>query len=342
MRTLVVVRGSVDDGLGHVMRSRVAATALANLGPVRMLVLGDGTAEGLLAASSFEWATVAEEDAVAEGSSFEPDVVVFDLMRLEEPAFDALRRGRLAVSLSPIFDRLSGVDVLFHRTRKLGPAFPDGSSAVEVRAGLEYAVVGDRCRRIPEPVYREHLERSPLAVAVSMGGTDAANKTLEVLDRLRAVRTKLLLWVLLGEGYAHSYQELVDCVRDERHEIILAKTNDSMWRILSGCSLAVLAGGTTTFEAVRAGLPTVDTLETPEHLFLVEELLERGVAELAGTTFPESLDRLPDLVGQLESDRGRLLDMHRRSEGLIDGLAAERIAGEIHALFRARALEAIG
>ena len=36
---------------------------------------------------------------------------------------------------------------------------------------------------------------------------------------------------------------------------ILAKTNRSMWRVLGNCSLAILAGGVTSYEAAFAGCP---------------------------------------------------------------------------------------
>ncbi len=205
-----------------------------------------------------------------------------------------------------------------------------------MRKGLEYAVVPEYCRRIPEGVFRHSLEARSPAIAISMGGTDTANKTLQILNVLARVRRRLLVWVMLGEGYAHSYEDLVHCMHGSRHEVILAQTHDSMWRVLSTCTLAILAGGTTTYEAARAGLPSINTLESPDHYYLIQELVELGVCSCAGKDLADSLANLEDQVSNLLESKGLLLDMHRRSRELIDGRGAERIAQALHTLHEAR------
>jgi spore coat polysaccharide biosynthesis predicted glycosyltransferase SpsG len=241
----------------------------------------------------------------------------------------------MTVSLSPIFNRLLEVDVVFHRTAIRGENWPAVGTKPLVRSGLEYAIIGEHCHRIPEDMYRRNLEREALSIAISMGGTDAANKTLQVVRTIKQIPERLVVWVLLGEGYAHSYQDLVDAMRGSQHEIVLAKTNDSMWRILSTCSLAILAGGTTTYEAAYAGLPSINTLETDQHLFLVQELVERGLCLCAGRTFPESLGALTSMVSHLNANRQELATMHVRSRGAIDGLGVQRVISEIRGYYRA-------
>jgi spore coat polysaccharide biosynthesis predicted glycosyltransferase SpsG len=139
---------------------------------------------------------------------------------------------------------------------------------------------------------------------------------------------------MLGEGYTHSYQDLVDSIKGSRHEIILAKSNDSMWRILSTCALTILAGGTTTYEAAYAGLPSINTLETNQHLFLIQELVDKGICLCAGTTFSESLNHLNSLILQLSQNPNELFAIHQRSKALISGLAAEKIVQEIHSIYQ--------
>jgi spore coat polysaccharide biosynthesis predicted glycosyltransferase SpsG len=195
--------------------------------------------------------------------------------------------------------------------------------------GLEYAVVDADTRKIASQVFDQTLARNRLSVAVSMGGVDAANKTLGVLETLRSSRSRLLLWVMLGEGYEHSYEDLVDCARGARHEIVLAKTNESMWHILGTCGLAILAGGTTTYQAAYAGLPSLNILESPERRFLLQELVDKGACLRAGDDLENSLARLNDLVEHFDAHRDELLQMHQNASLLIDGNGARRIAHEI-------------
>ncbi len=321
---LFVCRGSVQEGLGHVMRSRAVARELARSHAVRFVVIGDESPLNLLARYGLDFEIVpGVEDAVAEFERLRPGVVVFDLLRFPSEHVAAFGRSAHLVSLSPVFDQLAAVDTVFHRTCVTPPEWEGIPS---VRAGLQYAVLGEHVERIESGAFRKGLERRERAVAIAMGGADAANKTQAVLDLLKPSEHPLLLWVMLGEGYKHSYEELARSVRGSRHEIILAKTNDSMWRILQTCSLAILAGGITTYEAAYAGLPSINVLADPAHRFLLRELEDHGVCTSVAGDPAELGQRLAERAEALVTGTNALLKMHLASENLIDGLGAQRIA----------------
>lgn len=330
---LMICRGSARDGLGHVMRTRTVAQELARTGGVSVVVIGDRVVDALMAPSGLDWQLVDDDRAALDAfeahvrSSAPPSAVVFDTMRFDEAAFDAIKSVCPVASLSPIFDRLGQCDALFHRTRHLPPEVSGSTYTGDLHAGLEYAVIRRGIAPIEEDHYNRTVLHDPLAVAVSMGGGDAQNKTLQVLEALRRVRKRLLLWVLLGEGYSHSYQALVDCVRrSAQHEIILAKTSDSMWRVLHNCSLAVLAGGTVTYEAAHARLPSINLFESADHTFLVRELVDHGVCLSAGHPFDAAVECAVEHIERLDIERSRLAAMHRAARGLIDDQGASRIA----------------
>ena len=238
MRVLFVARGSVKDGLGHVMRSRTVAMEMGKQVSARFIVLGDEFVDALLVGRGLRHEIVRdEEEVLSRAAEFAPHVVVLDMLRFDRDRLLRLKERSMVASLSPVFDQLGLVDVLYHRSSVRDPRWNFGPDGPHVECGLQYTVVRSNCRVIPEDVYRRNLAEHPLSVAISMGGADAGNKTLEVLEALRAVPAPLLIWVLLGEGYAHSYNALVERVkRDARHEVILAKTADSMWRVMQTCS----------------------------------------------------------------------------------------------------------
>lgn len=330
LKALFICRGSARCGLGHVVRARTVALELQNTATVKIAVIGDEYVTNLLAHKGLDFLVFTEDSSVMDYyREFRPDVVIFDLIDFSPDHFWQIQANVITISLSPIFDFLGEVDLIFHRTSYLGEEWPKSSKSA-LRCGLEYAVVAGHCEKIPSKVFEANLYRGPLSIAISMGGTDAANKTLRTLKTVKAIPEKILFWVLLGEGYMHSYQDLVDCMQESKHEIILAKTNDSMWRILSHCSLVILAGGTTTYEAAYAGLPSLITLESEKKVFLVQELLENGVGLCLGHTFPEFLTVLNDTIMHLHHNRNKLMDMHLRTQNLIDGSGIQRIIREIH------------
>ncbi|MDZ4169167.1 MAG: hypothetical protein U1E26_05880 [Coriobacteriia bacterium] len=316
--------------MGHLTRTIAVAAAMPNSADLQIIVTGGTAARALLEDAGLPHTVVENaEQAATLVRKFAPGVVVFDLLRMGPSDFEAIARDATTVSLSPVFDHLGDVDVLFHRTSVEDPSWHLPPSHPEIRSGLDYAVVADRCERIPTEMYRQTLAREYLSVAVSMGGADAANKTLEVVRTLRENERKLLLWVLLGEGYSHSYHDLVESARGARHEIILAKTNESMWHILGTCAMGILAGGTTTYQAAYAGLPSLNILESADRRFLTDELVDAGACRRLGDTLGESLAQLNTAVERLDSQREDLLAMHLTSRELIDGEGASRIAREL-------------
>ncbi|MEM1331317.1 MAG: hypothetical protein AAGG07_12225 [Planctomycetota bacterium] len=325
-RLAFVCRASASVGMGHLMRSGAVAAAAMPHAETRLLVIGDRAAGTLRAASGVPGAVYSSDDAAIEAAiSWDPGAVVLDMTELDESQVSKLTDCPVA-SLSPVFDRLDRCDLFFHRTihHPLAHLAADRSGW---RLGLDYAVVRRACARIPTERYLEAIAPGHrLPVAVCMGGGDAGNKTLRVLERLREIDRPMTFWVLLGEGYGHSHDELFDAARHgSRHEIILARTTESMWRVMRSCAVGVFAAGTVTYEAAAAGLPSINLFEERSHGYLVEELVERGVALDAAAPFDVALDRATDMLCTFDSVRDELLAMHRASEGLIDGRADERI-----------------
>lgn len=326
MKVLFITRGSINDGLGHVTRSRAVAAEFIGKAEISFLVIGDGCGAALLEGYGFDFVADADEShALSVARAFGADIVFLDLLRLNSDFVRELSSRSTTISLSPIFDSIGEVTCVFHRTVYQNPAWPKGP---EYRCGLQYAVVSSHCRRVSEEIFEMHSKDTPLSIAVSMGGTDAANKTISVLERLRKYPSPLLIWLLLGEGYVHSYQELVDLMRGSEHEIILAKTNDSMWRVLHLVSLTILAAGTTTYEAAYAGLPSINLMERHENGFLIRELVEKRAALSLGAPVNSGLEQLVPALAGLDQNRDELRGMHQRARSLVDGHGAARIALE--------------
>lgn len=335
LRVLFLCRGSLRDGLGHVIRSRTLALEMARRAAVQMIVVGDKYVDALLVGYGLNYQLFFEDTMLLSTlEEFKPHVVVFDMVYFPKPEFQAIKKQAMTVSLSPVFNCLDQTHLFFHRTVYNSDEWNFGVHKPVLRCGLKYAVVRENCMRISEEVYRYSLEQNPLSIVISMGGSDASNNTLQVLNALRSVSSSMLFWVLLGEGYEHSYQALVDCMqKDSRHEIILAKTNNTMWRIMRMCTLAILAGGTITYEAAYAGLPSINIFEVEKHVFLIKELVEKGVSLNAGYPLSDALSVVKANVAYLECSRDELLAMHRKSKDLIDGLGARRIAQEMELFY---------
>lgn len=328
-RIQFVCRGGVRVGLGHVMRTRAVATAAKDQSAqVEVVVIGDESLTRTLMGRDLPFVAVQNDwQAFERVQSFDAHIAVFDLLDFDEHLLRLVATQRRTAGISPVFSGMNELDAVYTRAR-LPAEIMQRLDKPKVYAGAQFATIGPHCRRIDDPSYERAARAKRLAVAISMGGADAANNTLRVLQSIRQVRAPLLIWALLGEGYTHSYQSLVDCVgRDRRHEIILAKTRDSMWRILSQCGVAILAGGITTFEAAYAGIPAIVALDRAQDRFLIDELIDRNAAICAGAPMSDAtLTALTDQLERFDADRNQLLRMHRAGRQLLDENGAARIA----------------
>jgi spore coat polysaccharide biosynthesis predicted glycosyltransferase SpsG len=329
-----IVRASVRDGLGHLVRSLCVLRELAQRSEVKLFLLGDASGCHLIEEAKIPWVSCGSDEAAAdEVALFLSQLVVFDTLNFEAAAFDRIAARAVTVSLSPVFSQMSKVDHLFHRTVNEDPAWALISPFPKVHKGLKYAVLPSWLKRLSTRHYREQAEEERLAVAISMGGADAPNRTLSLLKLLGHCPERLVLFVALGDAYTHSYEELLECAAQNRQEIILLKSNESMWRVVKNAALLLCAGGLTTYEAAFVGLPTINILQRPEWTYLFSELVEKGGCLTLEPT-PESLGRASDLVTALAQDRARLMQMHLATKRLIPDGASRRVASMLVTLNR--------
>lgn len=330
---LFICRASIGQGLGHLMRVQAVISALRNPSRARLVVIGQDFGVCGPSAAPIRYIVADDAGALRQWKRAPAQTVVFDLNDIEKKVFDTIRIKSFTASLSPLFRFNREVGVFFSRTSRVSPSDARGPIPAHYRCGPEYTVISPHCERIHTREYKMNLSKQALSIAVSMGGSDSLNKTLEVIRAINRLPFEMTLWVLVGAGYAHSYQDLVDAVKHHgRHEVILAKTNRSMWHVLRQCSLVILAGGTTTYEAVYAGLPSINLLSDSNDRFLVDELVDAGAASYAGEFGAGSLKKLCRLLVHLNADRDALLHMRRAGLGLIDGKGALRILSEMRRL----------
>lgn len=336
MKIQIVCEGRVRSGLGHLLRARRFARALLETGrhQVDVISITDARLREVVSGLPCDVRHFEAADGVPGAiAHFDADVIVLDALALPAAVVDAASRvARLVVSLSPICSAPERMDLIVTRAPMAPP-----SLATEVLSGLQYAVFSDHVRRIDDDLYARSLGKPALPVAICMGGTDAPNKVQQVLGRLMRLPEECCFWVLLGEGYEHSYDALVrEASEGGRHEIVLAKTSRTMWDVLEMCAVGVFAGGLTLLEAVYAGLPSVNVFERPEHVEIAApELFARGAALSCGVLSEDALNCTASSIAQLHGDRVRLAAMRAAARDLIDDQGAARVIAAIERRARA-------
>lgn len=322
MKLVIACRGSLEEGLGHLYRAATFARAASAQHDVTVVARTSADFAHIFEAAGGRL-VLAENDADVAGQVVAAggDVAVLDMVRLDAPAFDRIReRYDTVASISPVFQHADRTDLFF--TRSNNTAHLNGPV---VYSGLDYAIINAHCRPIVDAQFDSALQQAALPVMVSFGGADADNHSRLIVETLSEVRQPLLLWLMLGDGYLHSHDELVDALRHEKHhEIIMARTNRSMWSVAANCAVGILSSGMSTIEAIYAGLPVVSILRANDPAHQLQT--DYGRMCLDGGGFPDgSFRQVAGLIEDLAENRDRLRRMRARQRGLIDGKAPQRI-----------------
>jgi spore coat polysaccharide biosynthesis predicted glycosyltransferase SpsG len=208
------------------------------------------------------------------------------------------------------------IDILFHRSEYL----PENADLLpgKIYAGIEYSIIQKSCHKINAGTYESNLSNELFPIAISMGGGDAANKTKTLLEIVKKCNVSATFWVALGEGYQHSYDELIRIIKEDTyHEIILVRSNQSLWRIFGNCVLSILLSGITAYEAIFAGLPSIILYDDPNRKKLVKELFEKDLAIDGGLFDDQNLLSICQIIEGLYRDTQRLFQLHLKTKNTI-------------------------
>jgi spore coat polysaccharide biosynthesis predicted glycosyltransferase SpsG len=331
MRVSFFCKASTRIGFGHLIRSRSLALAFIEANRnivIHFYLVTDENPVNMQMNLPFHVFLLSNEgDLKLQASNY--DATIFDVTEISEKIFRLFKNSSvLTVSISPVFDRMMQTDMLFHRSDYL-PA-ERHLLPPKIYNGLIYTIIQESCIKIPSKVYEENLKQNSFPIAISMGGGDAPNKTKLLLEAVKLCKVPITFWVALGEGYQHSYDELIHLIKKNvSHEIILIRSNQSLWKIFRNCVLSILLSGITAYEAIYAGLPGIILYDNRNQRQLVKELFDKDLAIDGGEFSGNDIISLCSLIEQYYHQRQKLLQIHLRCRKVLPENGAAKIVGII-------------
>ena len=191
----------------------------------------------------------------------------------------------------------------------------------------EYWAYQNRERKIGDEVER---------ILVSMGGADASNASALVMEALARVGGEFLVTVVAG--VANPHRDILRALAQANPSRFEIKTNvQDMPALLAQSDAAVLAGGSSVWEACFMGLPFVTLTLAQNQVAIAEHLDLIGVAASLG--WAAELDaramaqRLGLWIGDYESRRqssrlGQQLVDERGAFRVVEAMLGEASAGQ--------------
>lgn len=338
-RAVIRASASAKTGAGHVIRMGALARALMDQGwhvafvsaPSTPAVIGGAfVADGMSLVAETD-AGPAEAAAVGRAAG-KVDLCVVDDYRLGADFERACRDwAKHVLSVSDLPDRPRGGDFLLD---------PSGGRDAGAYAGL----IAPDCKVFAGPAYA--LLRPAFAVGaaqasgpaidavfVSMGATDPDNLTGEVVLALRETLPDAEVHVVLSGAAPHVAE--IQRLADRDGKVVLHIDANDVAGIMAGTQFAVGTGGIGLWERCALGLPsiTVVVADNQRANALYAEQAGATIRLDAGAGLGEAIGRE---VLALAGDPDRRTAMAAAGRGVCDGRGADRLAGELDALVRAR------
>jgi UDP-2,4-diacetamido-2,4,6-trideoxy-beta-L-altropyranose hydrolase len=193
--------------------------------------------------------------------------------------------------------------------------------------GCSYALL--RRDFLPWRSWRRNIPVVARKVLVTLGGSDPSNASLAVLNALKDIPiADLELFVLAGAANEHS-DALRAFVEASPIQATYRKDSADMPTLLAWADFAVLAGGTTVWEAASMGLPMAVVITADNQKVVAEGASEAGCAWNTGL-YSGALQRdfTATLWQLLESQQMREAMSHR-GRRLVDAGGAARVTAAL-------------
>ncbi|EGR3921541.1 UDP-2,4-diacetamido-2,4,6-trideoxy-beta-L-altropyranose hydrolase [Vibrio cholerae] len=300
MKVVFRVDASIWIGSGHVMRCLVLADALSKKGHQVEFACSPlkGDMRTFIRECGFNVITLAEplriiepqhdadyeawlqKSTTQDAQDFLAAVKAADLVVTDHYAIGAEWQEQIVVALDccllAIDDlgRCHRADLVLDQT--LGRSEADyASSNTEALVGSEYALLRTDFSNKREAALSRQLSDESLRVLVSMGGIDAPNATLKVLENL-CCRVNADFTVLLSPRAPHFQQVNAWCLTQPnvQHQDFVS----DMANLMLEHDIAIGAPGTTSWERACLGLPSIIVPLAGNQLFICEQLVKHDAA----------------------------------------------------------------
>lgn len=202
-----------------------------------------------------------------------------------------------------VINHCPGIDVRQFYGKGLGTRF---------FLGTRYALID------PPPTFEKPLASK--SVLISMGGSDPANVTCDILETCSEIMAEFdKIIVVVGPGYQHE-GKLEQISRQYKHiDVLSGLTKEEFYQVMGACSHAILSASTVAMEFATIG-GTLALIKTADN----QELLYRGMLSLGCAT---TVQGLKEIDGE---------ELHRNQQKWFDGQSGDRLVRLFQELARTK------
>jgi UDP-2,4-diacetamido-2,4,6-trideoxy-beta-L-altropyranose hydrolase len=281
-RKVAVLRADASDliGVGHVMRSLALGEALLDVGFDVMLATV-GLPAGMREEAHKCGITVVDLQCVPFGAadalatlSLNGAVLVIDGYKFEREFFEILENQatHFAVIDDNVETKALAPSVVINQNPHATPEmYAHLSSTPQLLLGLQYALL----RREVREATKQSINPIARKVFVAMGGSDFLQLTSPIVDGLKDLDIEICVAI----GPTNSQRQQIEAIVKLIPQARVIRQADYI-RELASSSLAILAAGSSLWEAAALGVPSIGLIVADNQSGAAQAFLNKGLLDV--------------------------------------------------------------
>jgi UDP-2,4-diacetamido-2,4,6-trideoxy-beta-L-altropyranose hydrolase len=169
---------------------------------------------------------------------------------------------------------------------------------------------------------------------IFFGGSDPTQECFKALEALRQLPSLDQLQVDLVAGASNPQFEALQQHCQAFPQVRLHKQSNAMSDLMAQADLALGAGGTTSWERLCLGLPSIIIAVAENQVEISQNLAEGGYHIYLGESKTVSPAALGQALGDLLTDAGKRQALCVRGMALVDGMGVHRVVERMYAAYR--------
>lgn len=261
-KIVIITDGGLTMGLGHVYRTLSLAKRLSKFSKIKFLTQSGDIVVGKIKNSGYKVSNVDNTNGMKRWLSFDkPDIIVIDKLEVNE-RFAKYIKTNLNARLI-IFGNISSTnkyaDVVINAiigTNYKNKSFIDKNTGTLYLEGPKYLVLR---REFYEHKNLYKFRNNLKKILLIFGGSDQANLTSKVLDKLLSINHNFKVDIVLGPAFKFDKElgKILKNHRSKKNSVETYKDVNNVSELMLNSDLIITSPGTTMYEACYLGVPAI-------------------------------------------------------------------------------------
>jgi len=261
-KIVIITDGGLTMGLGHVYRTLSLAKELSKFSKIKFLTQSGDVVVSKIKNNGYTVSKVDSIDKLKRQLGLnKPNIIVIDKLEVNEQFAKYIKTNLNARLI--IFGNISSAnkyaDVVINAiigTDYKNKSFIDKNTGTLYLEGPKYLVLRNEFYEHKNSYkFRNNLQK----ILLIFGGSDQANLTLKVLDRLLSMNHDFKINIVLGSAFKFNKEldKILKKHRSKKNSVDICRDVNNVSELMLKTDLVITSAGTAMFESFCVGAPTI-------------------------------------------------------------------------------------